>query len=237
VIGRSGPVRSAALTRPIPLGKLRPGKNPRGRPPYKVDDLLTSFANTPLLQNIVVRRIAGPRDEYEVIAGHRRYEAAKRLGWSHIEAKVVEVSDEITEAYALEENLRRKALPDEPTALARLLEIYERQGATRRGGDRRSARFKESNGQAGRLSAVARIAKTTGQSETLPRLRAHPAPSWWSRAEKAYLPPPAARCSRGRTQSRDCDVSWRTVMPLIRIRQFASMRLHEGRHADGGPPC
>lgn len=165
-------MRAASLTRPLPLAKLRPGKNPRGKR-FSVDDLVQSLGHAPLLQNIVVRRLPGPRDEYEVVAGHRRYEAAKRLGWSHIEAKIVEVSDEIAEAFALEENLRRKALPDEPTALARLLAIYEGEGAARRGGDRRSAQFKAgAKVQTANLSAVARAARATGQSETDVRRKA-----------------------------------------------------------------
>jgi ParB-like chromosome segregation protein Spo0J len=164
-------VLAAAPVRSIRLTKLRPGVNPRGAKRPDVRDLLASFERTPLLQNIVVRRLPGPRDEYEVIAGHRRFEAAKREGWSHIEAKVIEASDHHAEIIALEENLRRKALPDEPAAMARLLALYAAEGARRRGGDRRSARFKASNDHGGRSveSAAGAAARLTGKSQTAAR--------------------------------------------------------------------
>ncbi len=167
---------SASLTRLVSLAKLRPGKNPRGKK-FKVDDLVESFDHAPLLQNIVARRIPGPRDRYEIVSGHRRYAAAKAKGWSHIEAKIVDVTDETALAYALEENLRRKALPDETTAIANLLEIYNREGATRQGGDRKSKAFLAQRGPADKVrrvieSAAARAARATGQSETEVRLKA-----------------------------------------------------------------
>jgi ParB/RepB/Spo0J family partition protein len=167
---------SASLTRLLPLAKLRPGKNPRGKK-FKVDDLVESFDHAPLLQNIVARRIPGPRDEYEIVSGHRRFEAAKRKGWSHIEAKIVDVEDEKALAYALEENLRRKALPDETTAIAQLFEIYNREGATKQGGDRKSKAFLAQRVSAAKdrvliESAAARAARVTGQSEAEVRLKA-----------------------------------------------------------------
>jgi ParB-like chromosome segregation protein Spo0J len=66
---------SASRTRLLPLAKLHPGKNPRRRN-VKVADLVESFGHAPLLQNIVARRLPGPRDEYEIVCGHRRYEAS-----------------------------------------------------------------------------------------------------------------------------------------------------------------
>jgi ParB-like chromosome segregation protein Spo0J len=132
----------ATLTKMVPLSALRPGKNPRGKT-GSVQDLLTSFDHAPQLHPITVRRLPGARDEYEIIAGHRRAEAARKKGWSHIEAKVVDLDDTTSEMLALEENLRRKALPDEATAVARLLELYKLTTRDRRGGDRRSKAFAE----------------------------------------------------------------------------------------------
>ena len=62
----------------------------------------------------------------ELVAGHRRLEAAKRLGWLTIEARVVEaLSDEARLEMEIDENLHRRPLsPDELsdgyTRLARL---------------------------------------------------------------------------------------------------------------------
>lgn len=47
-------------------------------------------------------------ERYELIAGHRRLEAAKALGWTTIDAQVVSVSDKITLLeMELEENTQR----------------------------------------------------------------------------------------------------------------------------------
>jgi ParB/RepB/Spo0J family partition protein len=164
-------MHGASLTRLVPLRKLRHWRNPRGAK-FRVDDLIQSFDHAPQLQNIVVRRLPGPRDEYEVISGHRRVEAARRKGWGHIEAKVVEVADETAEAYALEENLRRKALPDEPSAVARLLAIYDRTSPVKHGGDRRSKEYQRSKAQVAHLNAATRAAEVIGQSASEVRRKA-----------------------------------------------------------------
>jgi ParB family transcriptional regulator, chromosome partitioning protein len=52
---------------------------------------------------------------YELIAGHRRLESAKKLGWSTIEAIIVESESELLKLeIELEENIQRRNLsPDE----------------------------------------------------------------------------------------------------------------------------
>ena len=57
-----------------------------------------------------------------LIAGHRRLEAAKQLGWTTINAIVVPIDDEVTKLeMELEENTQRKDFTD-----AELLEGYKR---------------------------------------------------------------------------------------------------------------
>src|SRR5262245_6778341 len=125
-------VFAGALTKLIPLSRLRPGNAMRGAG-FDVADLLESLDHAPQLHPIIVRAIAGSPN-FEVIAGHRRVETFRQKGLRHIEAKVLaDVDDRQAELLALEENLRRRALPDEPTALARLVELYEVQTPTRRG--------------------------------------------------------------------------------------------------------
>ena len=47
-------------------------------------------------------------ERYELIAGHRRLEAAKALGWTNIDARIVSVSDRVTLLeMELEENTQR----------------------------------------------------------------------------------------------------------------------------------
>ena len=45
---------------------------------------------------------------YELIAGHRRVQAAKEIGWSDIEGNVVNVSDSEALFLALKTNLMRE---------------------------------------------------------------------------------------------------------------------------------
>jgi ParB family chromosome partitioning protein len=60
-----------------------------------------------LIQPVVVRP---GRDGYELICGHRRVAACRRLGWSRIPALVVQVGDKSAFEMALTENLQRKSL-------------------------------------------------------------------------------------------------------------------------------
>lgn len=149
----------------LPLDSLLSGRNRRD----EVDDLVDlteSLRHAPQLQNILVRPVDGSEDKYEIIGGHRRVEALRQLGRTHVEARIFETDDLTAELYGLEENLRRKALANEGAALARAKELYEAKGATRRGGDRRSSKF-VSNGHAGneKKSATAQLAALTHKSE------------------------------------------------------------------------
>lgn len=59
--------------------------------------------------------------QYELVAGHRRLEAAKSLGWSTIEAIVVDTKDKLLQLeLELEENIQRKQFTD-----SELIDGYE----------------------------------------------------------------------------------------------------------------
>ncbi len=59
--------------------------------------------------------------QYELVAGHRRLEAAKSLGWSSIDAIMVDTKDKaLLLELELEENIQRKEFTDEE-----LLEGFE----------------------------------------------------------------------------------------------------------------
>lgn len=71
------------LTHPLPITSIEPSpRNPR-QLVENIDELADSLRAHGLLQPVVVRRRA---DGYELIAGHRRFEAAKLLGWTEIAA-------------------------------------------------------------------------------------------------------------------------------------------------------
>ena len=73
-----------------------------------LDELATSIKNYGLLQPIVVRMIS--KDNYELIAGERRWRAAQLLKLSNIPAIVRESRDRESAVMALVENLQRENL-------------------------------------------------------------------------------------------------------------------------------
>ena len=66
-----------------------------------------SIASHGLLQPVVVRRV---KDRYELIAGERRLQAAKRAGWTSVPVNIIEADDRKTAELAIVENLHRKDL-------------------------------------------------------------------------------------------------------------------------------
>ena len=64
-----------------------------------------------LMDSLDARGLMNPitvNSDYELIAGHRRLESARRLGWDMIEVQVVEAPDELGMLeLELEENLHR----------------------------------------------------------------------------------------------------------------------------------
>ena len=67
-----------------------------------VDELAASLQEYGLLQPVVVRRMDGA---YELIAGHRRLAAAKRLGWTQIAAVVRDETEDRAYLLTMTENL------------------------------------------------------------------------------------------------------------------------------------
>lgn len=70
-------------------------------------ELTASLQEHGLVQPIVVR----PRgDRFQLIAGQRRLAAAKKLGWTHVAARVLDVEDRQMAEIAIVENLQRRDL-------------------------------------------------------------------------------------------------------------------------------
>lgn len=74
---------------------------------YNVNDLASSILEKGLLQPIVVRIKDG---NYEIVAGNRRVQACKNLGWKKITCHIVELSDKEAFEVSLVENIQRKSL-------------------------------------------------------------------------------------------------------------------------------
>nr|WP_204792889.1 ParB/RepB/Spo0J family partition protein [Olsenella profusa] len=93
----------------LPLSKIRPNKG-QPRKTFKADDLaeLTdSIKQNGILQPLLVRKQG---DYYEIVAGERRYQAAKAAGLDEVPVIIREISDEDVFKLALIENLQRSDL-------------------------------------------------------------------------------------------------------------------------------
>ena len=95
----------------IPINKLRPfftadiGFHPYPR--AKLEAFAEELKENGLYERILVRPIAGT-DEFEILAGHNRTEAAKLAGWTDIPATVMSVNDQRAISIAIATNLLRR---------------------------------------------------------------------------------------------------------------------------------
>ncbi|PJZ55368.1 ParB/RepB/Spo0J family partition protein [Leptospira barantonii] len=97
--------------RKIRLEKILPSENqPRQDRKKGVEDLARSLERDGLLQPIIVTK-QNPEDEnYRIVAGERRYHAAKQLGWMEVECKILDRDEKETFRLAIIENLQRENL-------------------------------------------------------------------------------------------------------------------------------
>lgn len=90
-----------------------------------VDELAESLKQNGLLQPILITKRDG-ENNYRIIAGERRYHAAKSLGWVEIECKILNKTEKETYKLAIIENLQRENLTpyEEIEAIAFLKSNY-----------------------------------------------------------------------------------------------------------------
>jgi ParB family chromosome partitioning protein len=120
--------RSSAL-REVPIGSIKP--NPR-QPRVNFDDetmssLAASIKELGVLQPVLVRQVGGEAaDEFELIAGERRWRAARRAGLHTIPVLVQTANDTHSLEQALVENLHRQDLNvlEEAAAYQQLIEEF-----------------------------------------------------------------------------------------------------------------
>lgn len=130
LLGGSGAAMTTATPADIqrlPLTAIRPNPHqPRRAFDAKaLEDLAASIRERGVLQPILVRPLPGKDEAYELIAGERRWRAAKQAGLAVIPALVRELSDEDSLAIALVENLQREDLNPMEEALG-YRELMER---------------------------------------------------------------------------------------------------------------
>src|SRR5215203_1183019 len=94
--------------------------------PRAMDTLIGSIQRHGILQPLLVRPIAEDRaGEYEIVAGERRYRAAREAGLAKVPIVVRQMGDEEAVQYALLENLQREDLNpvEETEGILRLLAL------------------------------------------------------------------------------------------------------------------
>ena len=110
----------------LPLDKLQPGKyQPRTiMNDESLQELAASIKHQGVLQPIVVRKLEHER--YEILAGERRWRAARLAGLTQVPVLVREVDDETAMAIGLVENLQGEELNalDQAHAMARLVDEF-----------------------------------------------------------------------------------------------------------------
>jgi len=111
----------------LPVGDVRPGKyQPRTRMDEgSLRELADSIRVRGVIQPIVVRPV-GP-SKYEILAGERRWRAARIAGLERVPAVIREVPDEAALGIGLIENIQREDLNplEEATGLKRLIDEFK----------------------------------------------------------------------------------------------------------------
>jgi len=104
--------RKGFTPRSVPVEFLRP--NPRN--PRKVFDdddlqeLTQSIKDRGIIQPIVVRPIPNRSNEFEIVAGERRWRSAQKAGLHQVPVVVVNIDDKTSLEYAILENVQRADL-------------------------------------------------------------------------------------------------------------------------------
>lgn len=110
----------------LPISQVEPGLNqPRKRfDAQQLDDLADSVREQGIIQPLTVRRLSS--GYYQIIAGERRWRAAKQAGLSEVPAVVIQADDRKVLELGLIENLQRADLDpmEEAEGYASLMNDY-----------------------------------------------------------------------------------------------------------------
>lgn len=87
-----------------------------------IGNLAESIKLKGLLQPIIVRPCSDNSQYFEIIAGNRRYEACKQLGWRKITCHIIELGDKQAFELSLIENIQRETL--DPIEEAKAFKAY-----------------------------------------------------------------------------------------------------------------
>ncbi|MBK8508150.1 MAG: ParB/RepB/Spo0J family partition protein [Candidatus Competibacteraceae bacterium] len=92
-----------------------------------LDELAASIRELGILEPLIVRPLENTSDDYEILAGDRRWRAAQKAGLNLIPVVVHEVDDRTAAVIALVENLQREDLNpmEEAGALRSLMKNFD----------------------------------------------------------------------------------------------------------------
>jgi ParB family chromosome partitioning protein len=98
--------------RRVPIEFIRPNpRNPRRTfAEAELDELAQSIRERGIIQPILVRPMRGASEQYELIAGERRWRAAQRCGLHEVPIVALDVSDAEALELAIIENIQRSDL-------------------------------------------------------------------------------------------------------------------------------
>ena len=137
----------------LPISQVEPSqKQPRKRfEEEALQDLADSIRANGIIQPLTVRRLSS--GYYQIIAGERRWRAAKLAGLTEVPAVIIEADDRKTMELALIENLQREDLNpiEEANGYKSLMEDY---GLTQEEAARRVGRSRPAVANALRLLAL-----------------------------------------------------------------------------------
>lgn len=116
---RDAPAKGGAEPQEVPVDSLIPNpQQPRRHfPEQQLEELSLSIKSQGVLQPILARPVAGHDGIYEIIAGERRWRAAKIAGLATVPVMVREMNDQEVLVVALMENLQREDLTPMEEAL------------------------------------------------------------------------------------------------------------------------
>ena len=131
LLGAQPTVSASRVGGTLPVSLMQPGPfQPRREIlSQPLEELAASIKENGVIQPIVVRRLAAETSggvRYEIVAGERRWQAAKLAGLADIPTIVRELTDKEATAVALIENIQREELTpaEEARALKRLVEEF-----------------------------------------------------------------------------------------------------------------
>ncbi len=108
----SGALERARGARRVPIELIRANpRNPRRKfADEELSELSASIKEKGILQPILVRGVPGKSDQYEIVAGERRWRAAQQAGLHEVPVLQLEIGDREALEIAIVENVQRSDL-------------------------------------------------------------------------------------------------------------------------------